>query len=162
MNSLGSAIQHLRERLSLRQADLAQQLGCKQNTVSQYENGKLSPSSDILSKLWALADPVERHLLLAHFAEAFQFATREQLQDFTRLALGTTPIRTGLVEDLEELLNRPHDQDRPQRLMPLAEFVRLYRQFGEMTPQTHKLFEQAVGWLQIQLDLQRAPSSEIS
>jgi len=44
-------IRDLREDHDKTQADLAEYLGCSQQTYSQYENGKVQPTPETLEKL---------------------------------------------------------------------------------------------------------------
>ena len=47
-NTIGSRIKSLRQSMKLNQIEFAKTLGIKQSTLSSYENGVVSPSSDIL------------------------------------------------------------------------------------------------------------------
>jgi len=40
----GAPIKQIREKSGLTQEDFAARIGCKQNTLSQYESGKAAPS----------------------------------------------------------------------------------------------------------------------
>lgn len=49
------AIKTIRYELRLTQEELADQIGCKQNTISFYEQGKRVPSYEVLKRLNDLA-----------------------------------------------------------------------------------------------------------
>lgn len=48
---LGERIKELRKEAGLSQIELAEELGMKQNTISQYESGTYCPSVDVVFKL---------------------------------------------------------------------------------------------------------------
>jgi transcriptional regulator with XRE-family HTH domain len=79
------AVRAIRSRLGLSQAELASKIGLKQNTVSRYESGKTLPSIPALTALWDLADPTERHLLMAHLNQAFSLLDRDQQREVLRV-----------------------------------------------------------------------------
>lgn len=56
---IGAAVRAIRARLGETQGRFALRLGCKQNTVSQYESGKLEPSRSMLLLLANLATTAE-------------------------------------------------------------------------------------------------------
>lgn len=45
--SKGEVIKKIREKTGMTQAEFSENIGCKQNTLSQYENGKADPSIKI-------------------------------------------------------------------------------------------------------------------
>lgn len=49
------SIKELRKKLQMTQVELAQELGCSQNTISQYEHGVKTPSVKIAQKMVRLA-----------------------------------------------------------------------------------------------------------
>jgi transcriptional regulator with XRE-family HTH domain len=63
------AIRHMRKRLGKNQAQLAQILRCRQDTVSRYERGRLAPSPIVLVNLLSLADPEEKAAFKGQLAE---------------------------------------------------------------------------------------------
>lgn len=66
------AIRHIRKRRGQTQAEFAQVLRCRQNTVSGYERGHLAPSPFVLMLLLDMADPEEERALAG------------QLEDYSR------------------------------------------------------------------------------
>lgn len=63
------AIRHIRKRLGKNQAEFAQMLRCRQNTVSRYERGRLAPSALALVGLLDLANPEEKRALAGQLEE---------------------------------------------------------------------------------------------
>lgn len=49
--SIGDKIYRLRQELDIKQKDLAERVGITEATLSRYENGKRTPSSEIAAKL---------------------------------------------------------------------------------------------------------------
>lgn len=49
--TLGNRLKKLREKIEMEQKDVADKIGVKNNTLSQYESDKRQPDYDILQKL---------------------------------------------------------------------------------------------------------------
>ena len=65
MISLGQRIRAERTRIGLTQAQLAQKIGVKTNTISQWETGKRAPGYDALEQLSAALNCTPSSLLEA-------------------------------------------------------------------------------------------------
>lgn len=52
--TLGERLKNLRDNMELEQKEVADKIGVKNNTLSQYENGKREPDYDTLQKLASL------------------------------------------------------------------------------------------------------------
>lgn len=63
MSDMGSKIKELRVIKNFSQQDLAEKLGVKQNTVSQYENNVKRPSYEILIQLSNILEVSTDYLL---------------------------------------------------------------------------------------------------
>jgi transcriptional regulator with XRE-family HTH domain len=57
MEDLPAAVRAVRQALGMRQADLAEALKVKRNTISQYETGDATPSFLVLTRLYNVAPP---------------------------------------------------------------------------------------------------------
>ncbi len=57
---LPEAIRNIRKRLNKNQTEFAAVLGCRPNSVSRYESGKVTPGPAVLYRLWDLALGAER------------------------------------------------------------------------------------------------------
>lgn len=57
MDELSVTIREIRQALGMRQADLADQLNIKRNTISQYETGRAKPSTMVLTRLYNMSPP---------------------------------------------------------------------------------------------------------
>jgi len=62
--TLANTIWEIRKRLRLNQEEFARLLEVKQNTVSQYESGRVAPSKVVLSQLLQKAEGNERDVIL--------------------------------------------------------------------------------------------------
>jgi len=141
---LSAAIHLIRKRLSIRQADLAVQLGCKQNTVSKYEAGAAHPGMEILAKLWEIADLKERALIRDYIYEQFFFLSELEHEAFTQAVTQGQPRPFPLA--MAEVLGRP---EAPAFLRQIMGLYLRYRRHAD-APQ---IFERAITWLQIQFQL---------
>ncbi len=75
MLELGGVIRSIRKRKRLTQVQLADLLATRQNTVSQYEAGKITPSRDVLLLLLRLAEGDERQAILDALGVPQEFHT---------------------------------------------------------------------------------------
>lgn len=57
MGDISVTIREVRQALGMRQADLADELKVKRNTISQYETGTAKPSTVVLARLYNIAPP---------------------------------------------------------------------------------------------------------
>jgi transcriptional regulator with XRE-family HTH domain len=146
VNPLVSAIQQIRKRLGLSQADLATRLGSQQNAVSKYQSGKVHPGKDVLIKLWEIADAAERRLITAYLYEQFSFLSQPEKSLLLDSALSLNLQRRHFSVEIAEALNRP---EAPAFL---REIVSLYLKFRKH-PETQRTFEQALAWLRVQFQM---------
>ena len=51
MKTLGEKLKEARQNKGLKQSDVAEKLGCAPTSLTNWENGKVNPSFDVLSKL---------------------------------------------------------------------------------------------------------------
>ena len=157
MNSLASAIQQIRKRLDLSQADLAKRLACQQNAVSKYQSGKVQPGKDVLVRLWAIADDAERRLITAYLYEQFSFLSQPEKPLFLESALSLPHQRHFSIEVAEAL-------GRPEAPEVLREIVSLYLKFRNRRD-VEEIFRQASTWMSLQFQMrdyadQKAGSSQ--
>jgi transcriptional regulator with XRE-family HTH domain len=96
------AIRHIRKRLGKNQAEFAQVLRCRQNTVSRYERGRLAPSPLALVGLLDLADPEEKRALVGQLEEYSRRGiigpSFEQFTEVARPLLGEMQLSWGLMD----------------------------------------------------------------
>lgn len=143
-NSLPMAMQQVRARLGLRQADLARKLGCKQNTVSKWEAGKAHPGTESLIRLWQMADASERKLIQSYLSEQFHFLSETEQNAFVKEILGK-PRRHFMI-DMAEVLGRP---EAPEFLREIASLYWKVRKRADAL----EIFKQASTWLHIQFQM---------
>jgi transcriptional regulator with XRE-family HTH domain len=98
----GEAMTTVRRRLGLTQTGLANHLGVKQNTISQYEAGKASPSIDVLIKLHQLVNnDKEAADKVQELIAARMIISGEQLDSIMNAA--GEKFRQALVAQMERL-----------------------------------------------------------
>jgi transcriptional regulator with XRE-family HTH domain len=120
-------IAQLRNERHMSQADLAKELGVHQTAVSQWENGRTSPSFETLTDLCSYFD-VDLYFLLGHTDVRGRFHMGEQEQeDLDRSAAEDAMYETfeaykALDEfgkmAVEELIRLEHHRMRCQNIKP--------------------------------------------
>lgn len=81
MESLGERIVKLRKELNIRQQDIADAAGVNQSTIGRIENGKLSPSSDIIIIIANMLNVSCDYLLKGKNADMHFESTHDNLSD---------------------------------------------------------------------------------
>lgn len=111
VTSIGSWVASNRQRLGLRQEELAEQVGVGQQAVSAWERHKTEPAGDVLGRLENLfgeAAPQRRHLRA--LGSPSEDEMDESLQVFTRqrfaLELLEPRVQLGPMSDAEVALMR--------------------------------------------------------
>lgn len=132
--SFGLAVRAIRSRLGLSQAELASKVGLKQNTVSQYESGKILPSAPALTAVWSLADASERHLLMAHLQQEFSLLDGDQQREVLQ-AVEEGSMRAGAAP--------------PSVLARMARVCEKYRE----EPDAAQLIDLAASWLEAEFEM---------
>ncbi len=68
--TIGDKILYLRQKLDMKQKELADKVGITEATLSRYENGKRNPRGDIAAKLAKALDVTTDYLLNENFNDA--------------------------------------------------------------------------------------------
>jgi transcriptional regulator with XRE-family HTH domain len=153
------AIRAVRSRLRDTQAEFAERLGSSQNTISQYENGKINPSAEILAKVWHLADATERRLLQAHVSALFSMLEPEQqrrlLSEASDLFSSQAPDKQwSTLQDVSDDARSGGLSDPVRSALHLVRFRRLCDQYAG-DPDADDLFERAAAWLETEFAMRR-------
>jgi transcriptional regulator with XRE-family HTH domain len=139
------AIRHMRKRLALRQSDLAGRIGCAQNTISQYESGKLHPSPEVLASLWSIADFEEKQLLRAYlaFMVSGSISSMEERKEFVR-----------------DILRR---RSSTATRIPDRTIAEIFRLWAESDPAiADSVFREALGYIKVRLSEATAESAKLN
>lgn len=102
---LGEQIKSLRKELGWSQADLAGRIGGDAGQISRYENGKITPSVDVVVRLAELFDVATDYLLIDGAPRrAFKALTDPLADRLTDLATLDEADRAALTHILDGLL----------------------------------------------------------
>jgi len=102
---LGEQIKNLRKEHGGSQADLASRIGGDAGQISRYENGKITPSVDVIVRLAELFDVTTDYLLIDDAPRRPFKAAADPLADrLTDLAGLTDADRAALAHILDGLL----------------------------------------------------------
>lgn len=71
---VGYAVKKLRQSLGLTQKELAARIGVQQNTVSQYESGKIIPSPAVVLHLWQMSQGSDEEALFQSIRDDPKYA----------------------------------------------------------------------------------------
>ena len=75
---VGYAVKRLRRSIGLTQKDLAARIGVQQNTVSQYESGKIIPSPAVMLHLWQMSQGTDEEELFEAIRDDPKYAFEGQ------------------------------------------------------------------------------------
>lgn len=135
MRDLREVILQIRQGLGLTQTEFARRLGIKPNTVSQYETGTITPSTEVLLRLHGLAtDPQTRGRIDEAIVDRTGGPTYQQLQNsLTRI---TEEYQAALRARLGDL----SDQQFQDSLTHISDRVRagLGAMLGQLSDQSWK------------------------
>jgi transcriptional regulator with XRE-family HTH domain len=84
--SLGAVIRAIRGRLGETGGTFGERLGVRQNTISQYESDKATPSTAVLLRLYQLAGTEDEKSAIRHELGDSAQGLLERERDFERLA----------------------------------------------------------------------------
>ena len=68
MKTLGEKLKEARLNKGLKQSDVAERLGCAPTSLTNWENGKVNPSFDVLSRLCSIYDIAPLSLLAGNYS----------------------------------------------------------------------------------------------
>ena len=120
----GRAVSAIKKRLGLNQTELAALLGCRQNTISQYESGVIHPSPEVVVAASKLADRTERILIAAYLSELYTDAEMEG-KDVLELFHGNS-ARASFLHRVVEIAKLPKIPE------VIGDFLGLYLSVGNM------------------------------
>jgi transcriptional regulator with XRE-family HTH domain len=151
----------IRKRLGKTQVEFAQLIGCRQNTLSQYEAGKIAPSRSVLLLLLRLAQGNERRPILDALGVDDDLqdgwtageleSILEEFQEYLNAGGKGVRIpepakyRGELVRAVMELLRSQNPVDPS-----IVEVIRKWTRFGGI-PQAREYFEHAAIYLEVEL-----------
>lgn len=162
MPDLASVIRTIRKRLGLTQAAFADLIEARQNTISQYETGRIVPSRSVLRLLLGLAVRDERLPVLAALGVSAEDVgdlpddvVQHAIDQFDRyISTGGTGAVSGhggpelfeFARAAMRILSTSHADFSPA----ITDILNKWIEFGS-EPRTHELFENAALYLDVEL-----------
>ena len=106
VNTIGERIRHARTQKGLTQAQLASALGCKYQTISNYENGKRSVDSATLKQICIVLGikPIDIILTPVWDKEMYEMYQRADTRDDKVFLFEMWGVPSNLLEEYNELI----------------------------------------------------------